>query len=262
MSASDQWLKQVADTPLFSDLLWSRPENRLHAGKLLIIGGNAQAISAPAQAFQYAHNAGAGTIRVLLPDALQKTLGPVLESGEYTASTPSGSFARKAVADALACAQWSDGVCIAGDLGRNSETAIMLETFLLKYTGTVTLTRDAIEYITAQPAMVATRPKTTLVLSFSQLQRLAITLKFSHAFTSNLNMFQMVAALQQLSKAHAFAVVTKHLHSYFVAVDGRVSTTPAGHDQKIWRLTTASTASVWQMQHQNQFEAITTSLVA
>ena len=36
----DYWHKQTSSKPLFPELIWSRPENRQLAGKLLIIGGN------------------------------------------------------------------------------------------------------------------------------------------------------------------------------------------------------------------------------
>jgi NAD(P)H-hydrate repair Nnr-like enzyme with NAD(P)H-hydrate dehydratase domain len=52
------WLKQTSDKPVFPDLLWSRPENRKYAGKLLIIGGNKHGVAAPGIAFSAAQKAG------------------------------------------------------------------------------------------------------------------------------------------------------------------------------------------------------------
>jgi NAD(P)H-hydrate repair Nnr-like enzyme with NAD(P)H-hydrate dehydratase domain len=69
------WLKQTPDKPLFPNMLWSKPENKLHAGKLLVIGGNLHGFSAPATAFAEARKAGIGSQRVVLPDAIQKTVG-------------------------------------------------------------------------------------------------------------------------------------------------------------------------------------------
>ena len=85
------WHKQF-DSPLFSDLLWSRPENKQFAGKLLIIGGNLHGFAAPASAYEQSQRAGIGVARVILPDALQKTIGRIFEAGEFAPSTPSGSF--------------------------------------------------------------------------------------------------------------------------------------------------------------------------
>ena len=259
----DYWQKQVKDSPLYPNLLWSRPENRLYAGKLLIIGGHAQGFTAPAEAFRFTQKAGIGVARVVLPDALQKTIGQVLEAGEYAPSTPSGSFSKQALGELLPLAHWADGVLVAGDLGRNSETAILLESFLSKTPAPVTLTKDAIEYITAQPHMVAQRDRTLLVLSFSQLQRLATELRFATAFTSQMDIFKTVSSLHELTNMYRFSIITKHLDQLFVAVDGHISTTPCIADERLWRLRTASAASVWWLQQPEQaFAAITTSIVA
>src|SRR3982750_3265194 len=95
------WHKQTPEKPLFPDLLWSRPENRAHAGKLLIMGGNAHGFAAPAEAYAESEQAGIGAARVLLPDSLQKTVGRTFAAGEYAPSTPSGSFSQKALAELL-----------------------------------------------------------------------------------------------------------------------------------------------------------------
>lgn len=257
------WQRQQPDAPLFPDLLWSRPENRSRAGKLLIIGGNAQGFAAPADAYTFANQAGAGTVRVLLPDALQKSVGRVFEAGEYAPSTPSGSFAQTALAEVLAMANWSDSVLLAGELGRNSETAILIESFLQKYPGQVTLTKDAIEYIQTQPRLVRDRPETCLVLSFSQLQKLATGLRFTTPFTSTMDLLRAVDALHDLTTAFPFAIITRHFDTLLVAVQGQVSSTPYSPDERIWCLKVASGACVWWLQNPGKpFEALTTSLVA
>jgi len=257
------WHKQTTDKPLFPALLWSRPENRAHAGKLLIVGGNEQGFAAAAEAYSLAIKAGVGTARVLLPSALQKSVGRVFEAGEYAPSTPSGSFAQAALGELLPMAHWADGTLLAGDLGRNSETAIVIESFLSKHSGQVTLTKDAIEYITAQPAIVRERANTLLVLSFSQLQKLAVGLRSPQAITSDMDLFRTIDVLHLLTTNHPFTVVTKHLDQLFVAVDGQVSTLPCAADERIWRLHRAAAAAVWWLQNPSKpFEAITTSLVA
>ena len=93
------WHRQTTEKPLFPDLLWSRPENKRHAGKLLIIGGNEHEFAAPAEAYAEAAKAGIGTAKVLLPNKLQKTIGKILENGEYAPSNNSGSFAKSALAE-------------------------------------------------------------------------------------------------------------------------------------------------------------------
>src|SRR5471030_891522 len=105
---STNWLRQTADKPLFPDLLWSRPENKRQAGKLLIVGGSVDGFAAPAAAFSAAAEAGIGTARVLLPDSTRKVLGTSFAEAEFCPSTPSGSFSRQALAQLLENAEWAD----------------------------------------------------------------------------------------------------------------------------------------------------------
>lgn len=255
------WHKQGSE-PLFPDLVWSRPENRAHAGKLLIVGGNLYSFAAAANAYQEAGKAGVGTARVLLPDKLQKTVGRVFEAGEYVPSTPSGSFAQNALTELLATSQWADGVLLAGDFGRNSETAILLEKFTEKYSGQLTITHDAADYFIPNPAAVLNRADTLFVISFAQLQKLAVNAKFPTAFTFDMDFLRLVDALHEFTSHHAVFIVTKHLDTLFVAVNGQVSTTKLGKDRPIWRVKTAAHASVWWLQNPSKpFEALTTAVL-
>ncbi len=257
----DYWRRQTAEQPLFPDLLWSRPENKLQAGKLLIVGGNSQGFAAAGAAYSTALKAGVGTARVLLPDSLQKMVGRVFEAGEYAASTPSGSFGRAALAEYLDLSLWADGVLLAGDLGRNSETAILLESYLDKYSGQVTITRDVITYFGELPTVVLTRPRTLLVLSMSQLQKLGVSSRFTMAFTLSMDLLRLIENLHEFTKRYPIHIITKHLDTMIVAVDGQVSTTRLAQDCKIWRLQAATYASVWLLQNPTKpFEALTTAV--
>jgi NAD(P)H-hydrate repair Nnr-like enzyme with NAD(P)H-hydrate dehydratase domain len=257
----DYWLKQQPDKPLYPDLLWSRPENKLQAGKLLIIGGNSQGFAAAGEAFGTASKAGIGTARVLLPVSLQKTVGRIFEVGEYAASTPSGSFSKAALAEYLDMSLWADGVLLAGDLGRNSETAILLESYLDKYPGQITVTRDVITYFGELPTVVLTRPKTLLVLSMSQLQKLGVSSRFTMAFTLSMDLLRLIENLHEFTKRYPIAIITKHHETIIVAVNGQISTTKLVNDRKVWRLHTATYASVWMLQNPSKpFEALTTAV--
>lgn len=252
------WHKQTRDKPLFPDLLWSRPENRMHAGKLLVVGGNLHDFKAPADAYGEAMKAGAGTVRVMLPDKLSKTVGAVFPEAEFAPSTPSGSFAVEALNGLLATAGWADGVLLAGDLGRNSETAILLEKFIEKYSGQLTLTKDAVDYFVKTPDLLLKRPETTLVLSFSQLQPLASSAGFQSPFTFSMGLLKFVESLHNFTEQYPVHIVTFFEENMCVAVNGRVSTTKLDQPEKIWRVRTAAHASTWWMQNPSRaFEALT-----
>lgn len=251
------WHKQSDDQPLYPDLLWSRPENRAHAGKLGIIGGNLHGFSAAAEAYTFAVDAGIGTARVLLPDSLKSTVGRVFEAGEYSSSTPSGSFSQKSLSEFLELSSWADGILLAGDFGQNSETAIVLESFLTKFTGQVTITGDAINYFINQPPKLLLRPNTLLVLEMSQLQKLAIGAKFTQAFTSIMDLIRAVEVLHNFSKTFKSAIIVRHQDTVYVAVDGQVSTTKSNFNTN----QIAPHASVFYLQNPTKpFEALTSSV--
>jgi len=257
------WHKQTTDKPLFPDLLWSRPESKRTAGKLLIIGGNIHSFAAVGQAYQAAKAAGIGSLRIVLPDALQKTVSKLLPEAVFAISTPSGSFGQRALAELLEQASWADGVLLAGDFGRNSETAIVLEKLVSKYQGQLTLTKDSVDYFVRIAQPVANRTNTCLVLTIAQLQLIATSLKFESAFSFDMGLLQLVDMLHQFTSEFGVDVVLKHLDTLLVAVGGQVSTTKTdlkGEDS--WRVTTAAQAAVWWLQNPSKtFEALSSSVL-
>jgi len=254
------WLRQAVDAPLFPDLIWSRPEHTAAAGKLMVIGGNAYAFAAPAQAYSEAIKTGVGTARVLLPDRLHHTVGTRLEA-DFAPSTSSGSFSQEAMANLMADSAWADGVLLVGDIGRNSETALLLEKYITAYRGQLTLTKDAADYFTAAPQSLLARPETTLVVSFAQLQKLAISAKFSHVLTFSMDLVRLVEALHEFCERYQVNIVVKHLSTIIVASGDRVSTTKLSEDIDVWRVKTATHAAVWWLQNPTKtFEALTTAI--
>lgn len=253
------WLKQTADKPLFPGLLWSRPENKLQAGKLLIVGGNKYGFATPAAAYQAAQRAGIGTARLLLPDALRPYLGKAFDSGELAPSTPSGSFGQKTLAEMLDLASWADGVLLAGDFGRNSETAIVLEKFAAKYQGQLTITGDGLDYFLAAPQPLLSRPQTLVAASFGQLQKLAGGAHYPQAFTSQLDLLHFVELLHGFAVAQECHLLVHHFEQHFVAAENQIGSQPAGNNSN--QLAATASATVWWLQNPGKpFEAITTSL--
>ena len=255
------WVKQT-DKPLFPELEWSRPENKLQAGKLLIVGGNKFGFVEPSEAYAAAEKAGIGTARLLLPDSLRTVLGRTFTAGELAPSTPSGSFSSSALASFIDMSLWADGVLVAGGIGRNSETTVLLETFLEKHQGQVTLTKDAADLLCEQPISILHRPDTLVVVAMGQLRRLGTEAHFPRAFTSELGLVQLVENLHEFTKRYSPAIITRHQHHYIVAMNGQVSTTPMHTEKPVWRIATAATASVWWLQNPSKtFEALTTAVL-
>jgi NAD(P)H-hydrate repair Nnr-like enzyme with NAD(P)H-hydrate dehydratase domain len=253
---SINWQRQTKDQPLFSDMLWSRPVNKRHAGKLLIIGGHSQSFAEPSRAYSAALKAGAGHIRIVLPDKLQKTLGKGFPEAEFAPSTPIGSFGKQALDLFLDLANWADDVLLAGGLSKNSETAILLESFVDKYAGQLSLTGDSLDYFLQKPAQIVDRKNTLIVGSIAQLQKLA---QPQQVIRQNADLMQILNTLSIWTSSIKASVVTAHSNQIVAASQGKLSTSPSNKDRVEPEL--AAYTSVWTMQQPEKvFEALTTGV--
>jgi NAD(P)H-hydrate repair Nnr-like enzyme with NAD(P)H-hydrate dehydratase domain len=254
------WLKQAPNKPLFPDLLWSRPENKRQAGKLLIVGGNSHGFAAPATAFGGATAAGVGVVRVLLPDSLRKTIGTSFTEAEFAPRTPSGSFAKKALDSLLDGAKWADMVLLAGDFGRNSETAVLLGSFMDKYSGPVTVAEDGLDYFLAANGTLLNRQDTLSVINLGKLQKLAKANRPGTPVLHSMNLHELTTILADWTNSTEAAVITKHADNFIVAASGKVSTTPAKEEQN-WQIELAAYSAVWWLQNREKsFEALTAAV--
>lgn len=255
------WQQQEKEA-LFPDIEWSKPENKMTAGRLLIVGGNAFGFSAPAVAYQEAMKAGIGAVRILMPAGLQKVVGH-LPDAFFAPQNPSGSFSKKALDDLLLHASWSEGVVLAGELGRNSETAVTLETFSKKYSGQLTVTKDAVDYFLHQPTSLLERKNTCIVLSIEQLQKFGVHTKRVTPITLKMTASSLASWLHEFTTDYAAIIVTLHNNQLFVASGGSVVTSAFPSGDKVWRIPTAAHACVYWLQHpQKPLEAIATSFVS
>ena len=255
----DYWKKQNNNEPLYPDILWSRPESKAGAGKLAVIGGHSHGFGAPGIAWNVANESGVGVCNVLLPDAIKKTVKHVLPEAEYAPSNPSGSFSKKALVDFLEIANWSDATLIAGDLGRNSETAVLLENFVQQYTGPLAITQDSADYFKEYPNLLLERPDTVLVDSIAQLQKIFINAPLITPITYGMTLPQLVEALHGLTEKFPICVVVKHGESIVISSNGDVVS--SNDNSMPWRVKTASRATVFWLQNPTtKLEAIISSL--
>ena len=250
---STSWLKQ-GDTILFEDVLWSRPENKRFAGKLLIIGGHKQSFNAVSDAYAAALKSGIGTARVILPQSLKSMLKTVFPEAEFAPSNPIGSFSRDALATWLEAAEWADGVLLAGDFGRNSETAVLIDSFIKKYEGPLGITGDAIEYFNANSGELLQTYNAVITAGVDKLQKLALP---QTALRQQDDLAQLVQKLSKLTDMIEANLVTHHAGNVLVARYGKVSTTLV-NDFEVEKA--AAYSIVWLLQQpQKPFEALTTA---
>lgn len=255
------WLKQTASEPLFEDILWSRPESKANSGKLAIIGGHSHGFGAPGAAYSVALDSGVGVCNVLLPESIKKTVRHVLPDAEYGPANPSGSFSRKALDSFIEISNWSHCVLLAGDLGRNSETAVLLEEYVQKYTGLLVITQDAADYFKSFPETLMNRQNTVMAISLAQLQKIFINAPLMTPITYGMSIMQLVEALNIFTNKFPVTIVVKHQETICVAHNGKVVTTQ--NTDMPWRVKTAAKAAVFWLQNPSKpLEAISTSFVS
>ena len=235
------WQKQINE-PLYPDLLWSKPVTKRGAGKLLIIGGNANGFSLVAQAFTEAEKAGAGHIRAVVPDSLAK-LTKGLPFIEYASSNPSGGFARSALGTLLELAEWSDGVLLAGDLGKNSETSLLLDDFLQKCPNVTTIAPEALPSLSLSAIELLGSRRRVVIWARQDLQRAVIDLKLSKAVKSDSSMQQVAEVLHEISEEHIASIVILDGDTIWTAQRGIITST---HTSKS---TATGPFAVWAIQN-------------
>lgn len=251
----EYWQKQDLGRPLFPDLIWSRPENGRFAGRLLLIGGETGNFSQVAEAYGGALKAGIGEVKTILPDSLEKTLRNLFPEADFAPSNPSGGLALKALGLVLELTDWTDGILLAGNLGKNSETQMMIDSLISKYQGVLTLNGDSLDFFLSSPQPILGRSNTLLIPNFSQLQKIAA--KVGVAITSQLGPRQIVEKLHELSLNCKSYVLIERGEQVFIAANGQVISTGIKTNQA----DLASCATVWWIQNQTKpLEAIASSI--
>ncbi len=252
---------QTPEKPLFPDMLWSKPENKNIAGKLLIIGGNSFGFAAVGEAYEQAVKAGVGEVRVLLPDAIQKFAGVVFEHALFAKTNPSGSFSKDALKSCLEAAEWADGVLVVGDVSRNAETAAMLEQFAIHYKGILTTTKDALELLLKHSNEILMRKNTNLIMTMADLQLAAKQNHFDELLNHESSIETFADRLVNFSNEIESNIIVKRQDFIFVACKEQLSLTSVNDTTK-WRIAKSTKATIWHIQNPNKsFEAITTALI-
>ncbi len=251
MEMHSYWLKQLPDSPLFPDIEWNKPERRNQAGKLGIIGGNKLSFVAAADSYQIAVDAGVGEVRVLLPDALKKSVPPGMTDVMFAPTNNSGSLAAEAASEVVSIAEWADVLLFSGDAGKNSQTAILYETQVRDFAKPMVITRDAIDLLQNSFPALLDNPNTVLVASLAQVQRIFRAVYYPKMIAFSMQLAQLVEVLHKFTITYPVSVMTLHADQLIIARGGEVITQPWSDPMRIWRGHTAARAAsylVWTPQ--------------
>ncbi len=222
--STDYWQKQTTD-PLYPDVLWSKPESKGLAGKLLIIGGNAHGFSTVSNALLSAQAAGIGDVQVLVPDSLRRVLEEQPFINDFLPSGAGGGFAKSAKSSLLASAHWADASWLSGDFGKGSEVTLLIEN-LLEQDLRLCLSGDSLEHI-ADGRSLLDRAGTLLMCDFKQLQKLLAPLGVS--ITSVMGVVQLVEHLHDVTSTSQAHIAVTVEDKVLLAVDGQVVSVPLIH---------------------------------
>ncbi|NTW62034.1 hypothetical protein HGB25_01320 [Candidatus Saccharibacteria bacterium] len=262
MESYPYWSQQTHDKPLYPDIEWAKPEQRSLRGRLGIIGGNKLGFIGVAENYQTALSAGAGEVRVLLPDAIKRSIPNTMTDVVFGKSNPSGGLAKESLIEMRAVGEWATGILMIGDAGRNSETAIVYEDFINKYDGPLTITRDAVDLLKNASQTLVERPDTMLVVSFAQLQKLFQAVYYPKVLTFSMQMTNLVEALHKFTITYPITIAVYHKELFLVANDGQVTSTQYDNPMKIWRGETATRAAVyWLWNPSKPLDSVTASLL-
>jgi hypothetical protein len=255
------WFKQTEE-PLYPELEWNKPERRDQAGQILIIGGYLHNLGAPGQAYEYCKKQGVGDLRIALPSKLKGLVGSTLPNAIFLPSTASGELAHDGLEELILQANWANTLLLTGDLGRNSQTTLLVADLLSQTNLSAVLTKDAIDSLKNTPEIMFERENTTLILSFAQLQTLTKQIGWPKATTFSMGLVQLVELLHELTINYPVNLVTLHQNHFIVASKGQISTTKTDEDEeKQWRVKAASIAACYQTWNPTKpFESLTQSV--
>lgn len=257
------WRKQTTLKPLFPDIEWSKPVQKSLAGRLGVIGGNKLGFAGVAASYQTALEAGVGAVRVVLPDALRKTIPPIITDCIFAPTNQSGGLAADAIDEMRAAGEWATGIMLAGDAGRNSETAILYEKFLGEYTKPLVLTRDAIDLVKNSAQSLVERPNTMIVASFAQLQKLFQGVYYPKILTFSMQLSLVVEALHKFTITYPCTLVVLHRDELLIASGGEVISQSYATPLKIWRGETAARiAGYWLWNQERPLESAAAAIAS
>lgn len=232
----DYWQQQTPKQPLFPDILWSKPEQRAQAGKLGLVGGHKLSFLAVANAHQTAQQIGVGEVKILLPDALKKTLGTI-DGAIFGQSNPSGGLSSQSLVDLTALSHETDGLLFIGDSGKNAETQSLYEAFLRQADDQkpIIITRDAIDLVVNVVNEIITKPNLTIIASFSQLQKIFRSVYYPIVLVHSMQTSKLVEAIHKFTLTNPLTIVVFHNDQLLVARDGQVASTGFDQPTEIWQ---------------------------
>jgi hypothetical protein len=208
-----------------------------------------------------ANKAGAGIVKVLIPESTKKIIGNSSEDIIFGAATKSGGFSQAALAEFQESSNWSDAIMLSGELGNNSDTTILFEKFLEKLDSALIISGDAFDFSKIYFDKLLKSHNVIFILDLPKLQKLAVQAGLTKPVISSISLINLIEVLHELTDKNKASIVMEYNEFLVVASQGYVSTTPITNRDKL-QIKMVAHASVWFMQNQNKiFEALSCSTI-
>ena len=170
-------------------------------------------------------------------------------------------MSKESSADLAAAAEWANMLLLIGDVGKNSETAMLYEDLLQKTTAPAVITRDVVDLLRQNSNEIINRENTLFVMSFAQLQKLFQAVYYPKLLTFSMQLTSLIEALHKFTISYPINIMVMHNENLLVASGGEVSSTPWSNPMAIWRGSVATRAACfWLWNTKKPFQAITTSV--
>lgn len=215
----DYWQKQ--SKPLFPDLAWNLPEQK--TGTAAVVGGNLHSFSSVVRTAEFLNrHFPLQHVSTILPSALRDKL-PSMENVNFTPSTNAGSFAKSYELKRYILE--SNLTILAGDLSKNSETAIALADAIRQNPNLLIITRDSIDLLASAAAQILTLPRLIIIGSMVQLQKLFRSVYYPRMIMLSQPLLPVIETFHKFTLSYPVTLVTFHQDQIIVASHGDITTT-------------------------------------
>ena len=224
MEHTNYWTEQLAE-PLFPDIIWNKPQSKIHGPHLTLIGGYRDHFANISQA--YSRLLAISTI-INLELSLADSLKPLIRHLNlacpiyYLPTNKTGNLSLKAFETILEIISAISVIYLAGDLSNNSETILLIEQLIDNLTNIIFINSELLQSLLASDCNYLNKNNIVLFFNPSQLQKWLINSHFPMAFKSTMNLLSWAELLHQISLAYHFYLICTYQNQIFLAHRGQI----------------------------------------
>ena len=212
------WTRQTTANP---DLLWNIPEQK--TGSVAIIGGSSTSFATEVKLTELLNRLNLKAVRLVLPVSLKNQLPPI-PNVVFAPANNSGAF--KKSSELISATSSVDAALIAGDLSKNSATAIAIAEAIRESSCPIILTRDSIDLVAPEMAQLLEQPNLIITATFAQLQKIFRSVYYPKMLLLSMPLVQAVETLHKFTLSYPCTILTFHEEQIIIARDGKITTIP------------------------------------